>query len=654
MSQVPNGEPPAGELIGYAYRPIKPITIAWLIALLGWTTLLVFYDLDGGARFEPTDCWVAQTAREMYGDAREDLNSLIVPRFSGELRMQKSPGPYWAVMLTAWLRGQADIDEAATRIPNGCAALLIVLVVFWLTRRIAGDRAAVFAGFACSASVLILYWSHRGASDLGLAAFTTLSLAAVWVAAESEPPGRKQTLLWLVGYFAAGLGMLYKMPMPLPLVGVPVFLYVLLRNRWRVLARPIHLVGILVFLLPWLPWAIAVVLVEPNALAKWKVEFWDRFTGALPNVEGQQAWYFHFVYLLPPLLYCMPFSFSLPQAVVRAFRRQPGINRDGMLFMVLWVVGLLVFFTASAGKEVRYFLPALPPLFVLLGVELAAMFDPERRANPARDRLAALAVWVLMPLGFAGGGLALYKYWYACRGALEGFTWAEVWPPYAIAAAILCIGAGLATWLYVRRRENASFGALVATMWVLWLWIWPQAMPVFVSQRPFINFAQQLQAKIEPQLVPNLRQVGSQDARIIWYSDYRFPRIINQLELLEMQGGRRSLEHEVLLVGEEMVRQLSGDELVLLVASRPYYIDFLISAPPLLAEEGRSMPPVHLWLQSEVGVKTQQFTLFGNRPPPWPEPVLSPPSERLDESRTAETPAMKPPTSAPAAQPGDS
>ena len=602
-------------------------TAGWLVALVGWTALLSFQGLAGGACFEPTDCWVSQTAREMYQDGT--IRGLIVPTFSGERRMQKSPGPYWAVMLTAWLRGQDDIDEVSARIPNGLAAILIVVTVFWLTRRIAGDRAAIFAGFACSASIMTLYWSHRGASDLGLAAFTTLALAAVWIAAEREPPGARRNVIWLLGYFAAGLGMLYKLPMSLPVVGAPVFVYVLIRNRWRVLADRIHLWGLLVFLLPWLPWVIAVAMYEPTALAKWKVEFWDRFTGDLPNVEGQRAWYFHFVYLIPPIVYCIPFSLSLPRAATHVFRRQPGVNRDGMIYAGVWFLSLFAFFTISAGKELRYFLPALPPLFVLLGVELAAFFDPQRASDARADRRGVIAVWTLMPLGFAGGAYGVYR-WYVKIAQPEGFTWAEVWQPYAGVAAVFTLGSALAAWLYLRRRRNASFGALVVTMWLTWVAAWSYAMPVFVSQRSFLDFAAQLRERIDPALQANMRQIGSQDSRITWYSDYRFQRIIDQLELLRMQGGSRSVERETELVGEEMVNQLAGDDLVLLVASRPHYVDFLVKAPPKLAKRGQTMPPVHLWLQTEVGTKMRQFILFGNRPPPWPEPALNPPSERFD------------------------
>lgn len=641
MSAGPGESSPLGTVL-----PWRPSTVAWFLALLGWTTLLAFYDLGAAVRFEPTDGWVAQTAREMYtGPAPR---SLIIPRFSGETRMQKSPGPYWAVMLTTWLRGQAAVDEVSTRIPNGCAALLIVVTVFWFTRRVAGERAGVFAGFASAASILILYWSHRGASDLGLAALTTLSLATLWVAAEQEPPGRRRILLWFLGYFAAGLGMLYKLPMPLAIVGVPVFLYVLVRRRWRVLVDRVHLWGLLLFLLPWLPWAIAVVILEPTALAKWKVEFLDRFTGDLPNVEGQRAWYFHFVYLVPPLVYCLPFSLSLPQAVARVFRRQPGLDRNAALFLGLWFAGLFVFFTVSAGKEYRYFLPALPPLLMLLGVELADFFNPSRPATPVRDRNVAMGVWILLPLALASGVFAL-RAWHKRQGQFEGFTWAEVWQPYIVAVVIFSLGAAVAAWLYVRRREHASFGALVGTMWLTWAWIWSAVLPVFVAQRPFLDFAAQLRTQLDPALIPRLRQVGSHDARIIWYSDVRFPRVIDQLALLREQKGRRDLDYEIRRTGEEVIRLLDGEVPVLFVATVPDFALLLLKAPGELAAEGRAMPPVHVWLQARCGTLDRQFVLFGNQPPPFPEPELRVP-EKL-RARLAAAQAVAPPASRPSSAP---
>ena len=644
MSAAPNGDSLSLEPLDNTRQPMRPQTWAWLLALLGWTTVVAFYDLGGGARFEPIDCWVAQTAREML-----DANDWLVPRFSGETRMQKSPGPYWAVMAVSLLRA-APVDEFSARVPNALAAIILVGTIFWLTRRIAGDRAAGFAGFASSASVLILWWSHRGASDLGLTTCTTVTLAALWVAAECEPPGRKRGALFLLAYFAAGVGMLWKMPMPLVVVGLPAFCYVVLRNRWRVLASPIHLLGLVVFLLPWLPWAIAVMATEETALLKWKVEFVDRYTGALPNVEGQDSWKFLFTYLGPPLLYCLPFSLSLPAAIGRAFRRQEGVKRDGTLFMLIWFVSLLVFFTTSTGKEWRYFLPALPPLFVLLGIELAALFNPQRRQTPKRDRLAAIGVWIGVPAALIGGGVGLH-YWWLKRGQFELeklYEWSDVLTAYVIVAIILAGGIGAAAWCYLRRREHGAFALLVVTMWVMWLWAWPKLMPLVMSQRPFVDFAQQLERCLLPGDEELLRQVGSQDSRIIWYSDCRFPRVIDQLALLREQEGKRTLDFEVRRVGEEVIEGLDGERPALYVATLQDYVQLLIQAPGELATVGRAMPPVHLWLQTRYGTLDRHYVLFGNEPPPrFAEPELRVPDKlraRIAGAATQPTATTQPAT----------
>jgi 4-amino-4-deoxy-L-arabinose transferase-like glycosyltransferase len=601
--------------------PLPPAILGWLLALVGWTAVLCFYDLGGGARFEPIDCWVAQTAREM-----QEAGNWLVPRFSGEVRMQKSPGPYWAVMLTSLIRGQ-PVDEISARIPNGLMALLLVVTVFWLTRRMAGDRAALFAGFATSSSVLVLWWSHRGASDLGLAAFCALSLACIWIGSECEPPGRRRVALWLLGYFAAGLGMLYKMPMPLVVVGLPAVCYVLLRRRWSILASGWHLVGLVLFVLPWLPWVIGVTLAEGTALAKWKVEFLDRYTGDLPNVEGQNNWSFLFTYFGPTLLYCLPFTLSLPLAFVRAFRRQAGVIRNGTLFMFIWFASLFVFFTSSTGKEWRYFLPAVPPLFVLLGIELSVFFHPQRTFRPRLDRAGAIAVWILAPLTLAALGVFAVPFWWRQRGQaeLQGlYTAADVGQAYIVTALLLVAGLSLAAWLYVRRREQASFATLVVMMWVVWFWAWPKVMPLVMSQRPFVDFAKQL---ADAHCVPiddrqYLRQVGSQDSRITWYSDVRFPRLIDQLELLREQGFKRSHEYELRRYLDEMVSRLKGDQPILLVSTLQNFLLFVLAAPDELAKTGQKLPPMHLWLQSRYGREDTQFILFGNKPPPFTEPEL--------------------------------
>lgn len=662
-SQAAAGSPARPALALRTAGSVGPIG-AWLLALLGWTIIFAGYHLDGGADFEPTDCWVAQTAREM-----QDADDWIVPRFSGETRLQKSPGAYWAVMLASEIRG-VPVDEVAARMPSGVAAVVFVLTIFWLTRRIAGDRAAVFAGFAAASSTLVLYWSHRAASDFALAALVTVSLASLWVASSCEPPGPKRVLLWWLGYFTAGLGMVYKMPMPLACVGLPAWLW-LLKQYPRIMlpitiggvgaavmflldAPPLlyvipgcvigtplmlaaigkpdialrgllwHGIGFALFLLPWLPWVIMVVTTEETAWLKWRVEFLDRFTGDLPNVQHQVTLKHYFIYLQPILVYTIPYTLSLPAAFVRAFRPRSGVNRDGMIFMLIWFFSMLAFFTASVGKETRYFLPALSPLFVMLGCELAALFDPTRSVPRSRVRLAARSVWILVPAGFAAGVVGLRVF----QKHHRFLDWSDLWPPYLVFALIFCGGTSLAAMLFLARRRNASFAALVGTMWLTWLWIWPTLMPHMASEKPFIEFAHLLRDRIPVQHRDKLRSVGFQDPRIIWYGDVRFPRIIDQLEMLERQEGDRNLRREKAIIVEEMVDQLSGEKMVLLVAAMEDYLKFLVRVPPELAERGRAFPETHLWLETPIGKAKKRHVVFGNEPPPWPERTLSKEGQR--------------------------
>ncbi|NUQ51035.1 MAG: hypothetical protein HUU27_14090, partial [Phycisphaerae bacterium] len=113
-------------------RPSRRTEAALFLLLLAGTTLVCFYDLSGGAGFDPPDAWVAQTAREMSEST--DWRGYVVPRFSGETRLQKSPGPYWAVLLASRGLGR-PVDEFTARLPTAVLAVGLVAVIYWLARQ---------------------------------------------------------------------------------------------------------------------------------------------------------------------------------------------------------------------------------------------------------------------------------------------------------------------------------------------------------------------------------------------------------------------------------------------------------------------------------------------------------------------------------------
>ena len=158
-------------------------------------------------------------------------------------------------------------------------------------------------------------------------------------------------------------------------------------------------------------------------------------------------------------------------------------------------------------------------------------------------------------------------------------------------------------------------------MWLVWLWSWPTLMPLLGNQAAYVDFAEQLRA-LDPKYRSSLRQVAHHDPRILWYSDVRYPRLIDQIEMLEAEGGKRNLEWERRQYGEKMAQVLAGDKLALLVMSPNHYCDFECDAPEALAAQGKRMPKVYLWLQARVGRLDRRYVLCGNQPPPWPAPKL--------------------------------
>lgn len=580
--------------------------IGWFVALVGWSCVIAFFDLGGGPAFEMTDCWVAQTARETQAHG-----NWFVPVFSGDPRYHKSPGPYWAVMAVSTVRGE-PVDKVAARIPSAASAVLLVAVVFWLALHIGGERAAVFAGFAAASSVMILHWSHRAASDLGLASLVATSLACVWIGSNCRPPGAQRVALWLAGYFFAGAGMLYKMPMPLVCVGLPAVAYVLIRNRWGILRNWWHLVGLLLFLLPWVPWVIGILLHEPDALLRWRVEFLDRFTGELPNVAGHSDWMHYLEYPATILALLLPYTLSLPAAFVRAVRRDPVVNRDGMWFMLVWFGVLFIFFMVSIGKEPRYILPAIPPLFVLLGCELAAFFRPGRSVSETLLRFASWAIWILIPLGLAGGAYALDR-WVTKS---EAHSWSNLWPAYIVVAVVFLAGTYGSLQLFRAGQRNASFAALVAMMWVVFAIAWPTLLETTGRDPAIAGFSRQLRERIPVKHREDLRFVGSPDSRVIWQSGVPVPRVMDQLALLEKQGGSRDLATEERLIGTEVLRRLGERRPALFVARRLDYERLLAEGPELAATEGIPFIRPYLWIETDTGKPAEQYVVFGNVPPP--------------------------------------
>jgi hypothetical protein len=170
-----------------------------------------------------------------------------------------------------------------------------------------------------------------------------------------------------------------KGPIGVLLPGAIICLYLLLTRQIGLLRRMKLFLGVPIFVLTAVSWYLLAELQNPGYVQHF---LWEENVArfATTHFHRTHPWYF---YLLALPVGFFPWTFLLPSAAVE-FSRRP-INRE-RLFLILWVLVPLVFFSLSSSKMFHYILPIFPPLAVMVGATVANAF---KNSQAKTIRLAA-------------------------------------------------------------------------------------------------------------------------------------------------------------------------------------------------------------------------------------------------------------------------
>ncbi len=176
--------------------------------------------------------------------------------------------------------------------------------------------------------------------------------------------------------------------------------------------------------------------------------------------EHSRPWWFY----LPLLaVSCLPWSGLLPSALRQAWHER---RQAPVVFLALWLLLPLAFFSLSRGKLPTYIMPCLLPLALLMG---HALVQRLRQGNSV-----ALRGNGLLNLGLALLALAALAYLQLRKPVYQE-------EPFELFLVLLVIGAwaaaGLAQWRYPLR----AWAAPLLASWVL-IALLPAAMPNHVVQ----------------------------------------------------------------------------------------------------------------------------------------------------------------------------
>lgn len=425
-----------------------------------WLNVLVLLVVAGFITFayvgslpllDPDEPVYAETAREML-----QFNDFISPRIYGEFWYDKPPMYYWLVAGAFKVFG---VSEFAARLPSALMATAGTVLVYLSGRRLFNERAGLLSGLILATSLEYFYLGKAAVTDSTLTLFLTAALLAFL----------HGKYYWF--YVCAALAVVTKGPIGIIFCAAIPGLYVLFTGNWPLVKRMKLWQGVPLFLVIALPWYILMYLYHGRDFIETFLGFHNITRFLQPEHPSGTLWYY---YIPVVIIGFFPWISFMVQAVQAALKER-GSNRNQLVFLVIWAVSVLVFFSLSQTKLVSYILPMYPPLALLIGW----YFDKAW----TEDRFAILkwsAAIVMIVAFIFGAGLI-----YAGKTVAVG-----LYLPGIIMAGVFTAANALIWWSSIRRNFRLVFTLHVAVMLVfsasLMTQLLPAITPVF-SMKAFVE-----------------------------------------------------------------------------------------------------------------------------------------------------------------------
>lgn len=523
----------------------KAFLIIFAAVMCGW-------GIHAGPRLGDHESINAQCARQAIEEGH-----WLIPRFQDQSRVRKSPLGIWLIAASSvvvdGVRGVEPVSELAARLPQALAAVLNVLVVAWMGRRMYGDRAGRLAGWMAAVSVATIYFSHSALIEMTLTLFITLSFACFWRACE-EP---KVSGRWLIGFYASfAMAMMAKMPLPLMIIAPPLFIYwVFLRpatmnagealetdaevgvtarnlswiDQLKAIPSLLSIPGILLFLLICGAWPLYVYLNVDGVLSLWQAEYMGRFSGEMDD-RAMPFWYY-----IPIVFgFVAPFALFLGEGAIAFFLKPYAHRKHALGFLFAWAIWGLFFLSLSSFKRPHYVASIIPP-FVLMMVPVVERMYFDALAYPKRivNAFCDICVIVIIALVFVG------------ISNLKGKSFVSPSTLYVVVGLIAFCWCGAAIAYRIDKRV-ASLVLLIASGPVMLAAGWGGAAHMDSNDQRIEAVTTALHGLGVTSDERVVLVDGRVDARFPFYADLRIERLFTPVEVASMRTSRSEMPVELL------------------------------------------------------------------------------------------------------------
>lgn len=393
----------------------------------------------------------AQIGREMLA-----RHNWIVPTLDGKPWLEKPVLLYWREMVAYSVFG---VHDWAARLPSVIFATLMALAIFFFVRRFRSGS-EIDAALITVSSAAVIGFARGASTDMELSAPFCVAMITWW--AWHATNQRR----WLAAAYALlAVAALGKGPVALGLAVLIVAAYAWLLRDLKILLRTLWPPGIALFCVIALPWYIAVQMKAPTFFNVFFLQHnLERFSTNLYQ-HSQPFWYYIPVFLLsvlPWVVFTVPallrgigegIGFVIGRKNLREEQSSPAISSDSdyiSLFLTIWVLVPIVFFSISRSKLPGYILPAIPAATMLTAIDL-------RR----RNSIARVQVMLHSLVCAAVVAGALFAPWRMIHTPLPNLTRAVIVVSAALIAVFVLLlvrSAGL------RRLQFATLGPMAVAL----------------------------------------------------------------------------------------------------------------------------------------------------------------------------------------------
>jgi 4-amino-4-deoxy-L-arabinose transferase-like glycosyltransferase len=419
----------------------------WTYALLAVLIAVVWLaTLKDRPLFNPDEGRYAEIPREMLSGG-----DWIIPHLNGVAYIEKPPLQYWATAMSLRIFG---LTEFGARFYAAFAALLTITAVWGTALGLWNERTAWRAAAALSGMLLFTIMGQLLTLDMSLTLYMTLALCGFLLAQRprlSQDPGAREVPWMLVAWAAAGLGVLTKGLVAVAIPGAVLILYSLHSRDYGPWRRLRVASGLPLFLAITVPWHWLAARRLPDFLEFFFVrEHVARYL--TPIADREESWWFFGPVILAGSL---PWTLPTLRVLVLGWRtmKQPG-EFDTALFLWIWAIFVLVFFSLSDSKLIPYILPAMPALALLI----AAL--PRRTLQ--RDIL--LSAWLTVIVSIAVGVASFYLPRLIAVSDRSAYFLLLAKPLRNVAAVLLVSGAFV---VVQRGRESTRDAVFLGVGWCL-------------------------------------------------------------------------------------------------------------------------------------------------------------------------------------------